>query len=72
MMRIQDNSKIKIIFLENGNAQLDILTGVRVGKAIIWYNLNYVLMYKQNGNMLFDYASDHSQKLMNLRDDILY
>jgi hypothetical protein len=72
LMRIQDNTKVKIIFLENGDAQLDILTGIRVGKAVVWYDLNYVVLFKQNGDMLFDYASDHSQKLMNLKDDILY
>jgi len=72
MLRVKDDAKVKIISLENGDAQLDILDGARVGKAIIWFDLNYVIMYKKDGNMLFDFASDHSQRLMNLRDDILY
>jgi len=72
MMRVQNNSKIKISYLENGDAQVDILSGVRVGKAFIWYPLNRVLLYKQNGNMLFDYDSDHTQRVLNIHDDILY
>ena len=71
MMRVKNNSKIKIATFENGDAQVDILSGVRVGKAIIWYDLNFVKMFKNTGDMLFDYDSDHTQKIMNLKKDIL-
>jgi len=72
MMRICSDSKVKVSFLKTGDARIDMLSGVRVGKAFIWYNLNYVVMYKANGDLLFDYDSDHTQKSMNLRRDILY
>ena len=71
-MRISNNSKAKITCLQNGDARLDILSGIRLGKAFIWFDLNYVIMYKKNGDMLFDFASDHTQRTMNLRDDILH
>jgi hypothetical protein len=71
MLRVQNDSKARIIFLEDGNAQLELLSGAKVGKAFIWFPLNYVVMYKHNGDMLFDFANDHSQKVMNLREDIL-
>jgi len=47
------------------------LDGISVGKLFIWFDLNYVKMYKKNGNMLFDFASDHLQKMMNFEKDIL-
>lgn len=72
MMRICTDSKIKVSFLKTGDARIDMLSGIKVGKAFIWYNLNYVVMYKANGDLLFDYDSDHTQKSMNLRRDILY
>ncbi len=72
MMRICTDSKIKVSFLKTGDARIDILSGIKVGKAFIWYGLNYVVMYKANGDLLFDYDSDHTQKSLNLRRDILY
>ena len=72
-MRISNNTKAKITCLQNGDARLDILSGITLGKRwVVWYDLNYVVMYKKSGDMLFDFASDHTQRTMNLRDDILY
>ncbi|MBE0638335.1 MAG: hypothetical protein IH598_07440 [Bacteroidales bacterium] len=72
MMRVDNEAKIKIVMLSSGDARLEVLSGVRVGKAIFWYNLNYVVMYRQNGNMLFDYDTDNAQQVRNLKNDILY
>ncbi len=72
MMRVGNNSKIKISYLENGDAQVDILSGVKVGKVFIWYDLNRVVLFKENGDMLFDFDSDHTQRVLNIHDDILY
>jgi hypothetical protein len=72
MMKLDNDAKIKIVMLESGDARLDILSGVRVGKALWWYDLNYIHLYKLNGNMLFDYDTDNSQQVINLRTDILY
>uniref|UniRef100_UPI0029313713 hypothetical protein n=1 Tax=Escherichia coli TaxID=562 RepID=UPI0029313713 len=56
----------------SGNAQIDILSGVMVGKAVIWYSLNYVRLFKDHGDLLFDYDRDHTQKKVNIKKDILY
>ncbi len=72
MMRINNDARIKISMLENGDARIDVLSGIRVGKAMWWYDLNYILMYKQNGDLMFDYDTDHSQTVINLKIDILY
>ena len=70
-LKIADGSQLKLTTFENGDAQVDVLQGVSVGKLFIWFDLNYVKMYKTNGNMLFDFASDHLQKMMNFKKDIL-
>ena len=71
-VKVSNNSKLKISMYNSGNAQIDILSGVQVGKAIIWYNLNYIRLFKENGDLLFDYDSEHTQKKVNMKKDILY
>ena len=71
-LRVKNNSKIKLSLYNSGNAQIDILSGVEVGKAIIWYDLNYIRLFKTSGDLLFDYDTDHTQKKMNMSKDILY
>jgi len=72
MMRVDNDAKIKIVMLDSGDARLDVISGMRVGKAIWWFTLNYVMLYHQNGNLLFDYDTDNTQAVRNLRNDILY
>jgi hypothetical protein len=72
MMRVKNDSKLKISMLESGDARIDMLSGVRVGKALWWYDLNHIILYKSNGDLLFDYDSDHEIALKNLKEDILY
>lgn len=71
-LKIENNASIKITEFKDGNAQLDVLSGISVGKAIVWYDLNFVRLLKDTGDMLFDYASDNTQKTFNLKEDILY
>jgi len=70
-LRINDGTRIRIIFLPGGDARIDILGGVKVGKAVIWYDLNFIRLFRTDGNLTFDYDTDHSQKTMNLRKDLL-
>jgi hypothetical protein len=70
-MKISHNTRVKLSLLANGDARIDILGGVKVGKSIIWYNLNYIRLYRSSGTMLFDYDSDHSQVTINVKKDLL-
>lgn len=71
-MRIQDQAKIRLRTFSDGNAQVDVLSGITVGKAFVRFKLNYIKLYKQDGNLLFDYDNDNTQVVMNLKRDILY
>ncbi|MCE1166882.1 MAG: hypothetical protein LWX70_02175 [Sphingobacteriia bacterium] len=70
-VRIKNGSKLTISQDRNGDIQFNILSGIKVGKAIVWYDLNFVKMRKTTGDLIFDYDSDHSQKQLNLKKDIL-
>jgi hypothetical protein len=70
-LKISDGTQIKITQLQDGNERLDILTGIKVGKMVIWFTLNYIQMDRTTGNLLFDYDTNHSQLNMNLKEDII-
>ena len=70
-MRIQDDAKMKIVPFENGDVEVEILDGVMVGKFFIWFDLNSVRMFQENGNLLFDYDKNHSKLRLNMKKHIL-
>jgi len=70
-VKITNNSTVSVSELAGNIFKLDVLSGIRVGKAIIWFNLNFIKLFAKNGNLLFDYANDHSQASVNLTKDIL-
>jgi len=71
-LKISNNSTIKITSFTSGDAQLDVLSGLSVGKLFIWFDLNFVTLLKGSGDLLFDYDTDHSQKTLNLKEDLLF
>ncbi|MDY0076265.1 MAG: hypothetical protein RBR87_03230 [Bacteroidales bacterium] len=70
-IKISNGAKLKITSLQNGREQIDILNGIEVGKAFIWYNLSFVQMVPDTGDLLFDYDTDHTQKVLSMKKDIL-
>jgi len=71
-LKISNESRIKITSYSSGDAQIDVMSGIKVGKLFVWFDLNYVRLLKDSGNLLFDYDTDHSQKTLNMKDDLLY
>ncbi len=71
MMRVSNDARLKVVMLESGDARIDVLSGIKVGKAVWWYGLNSITLYKSSGDLLFDYDSDHSQARKNMKKDIL-
>ncbi len=70
-IKINDGAEIKIASLQNGNEQLNILSGIEVGKGFIWYDLNFIKIIQNTGDLVFDYDTDHTQKIINMENDIL-
>ncbi|MFC2102493.1 SBBP repeat-containing protein [Bacteroidota bacterium] len=71
-LKIYHNARLKVIVLPSGDAKLIVLEGVKVGKAFIWFPLNYMKLFRLDGNVLFDYDDDHSQKMLNMKEDMLF
>ncbi len=70
-IKINDGATLKITSLPNGTERIDIISGVDVGKFVVWYTLNFVQLKHDSGDLLFDYDSDHTQTSVNLKTDIL-
>ncbi len=70
-LRLKNNTRMKITTYKGGNAQITIISGASVGQAVVRMDLNFIKMFKETGDLIFDYDSDHSQKKMNLKKDIL-
>ncbi|MCD8044356.1 MAG: hypothetical protein LUH10_14995 [Tannerellaceae bacterium] len=70
-VRIQSGSKINLRQLPSKDIKIEIIDGVKVGAAIVWFKLNHVVLYKENGDLLFDYDKNHTTKTFNLQKDIL-
>lgn len=70
-VQVKDGSRMRATVLPEDNVLVQIIDGIRVGKAFIWFKLNKVTLYRSTGNMLFDYDSDHTLKTFNLGKDIL-
>lgn len=70
-VRVKDGSRMRMVVLPDKKVQVDIIDGIEVGKAIVWFKLNKVVLYAQNGDMVFDYDKDHTLKTFNLGRDIL-
>ncbi|MBE0650040.1 MAG: hypothetical protein IH595_04280 [Bacteroidales bacterium] len=70
-IRINNGAKIKVVPLKNGNEEIDVLSGIKVGKLFVWYDLNFIQIHPKSGNLLFDYDSDHTQATINMQKDIL-
>jgi hypothetical protein len=70
-MRIDNNAMVQVSELPNGNIRVGIIYGIRVGIGPFRYTLNYVILQKETGNLLFDYKDTHSQVTYNLRNDIM-
>jgi len=70
-LKVNHGASVRLQTLQNGDMQLNVLSGIQVGKMVVWYNLNFIRLFKKDGNLLFDFNNDHTRKTYNLRRDIL-
>jgi len=71
-LKIYNDARLKVTLLPTGDARIDILDGVKVGKAFIWFKLNSMKLMRTSGDVLFDYDDDHSQVTLNMKKDMLF
>ncbi len=72
MLKVKNEANMKMVYTPEGDARIDFISGAKVGKAIVWFPLNSITVKKLNGDLIFDYAKDHSKSNMNINKDILF
>jgi len=68
-MKIKNNSNMQIVKTSENSYKISFLNGVEVGKAIVWYDLNFINL-NSDGKIIFDYDDDHTKKEMVINDII--
>ncbi len=70
-IKIDNNSKIKFVTYEDGNSRINVLNGLSFSKGVMKYDLNFIKIFKDNGDLLLDYDADNTQKKINMKKDIM-
>ena len=70
-IKIEDGASIRIVKYKSGNILVEILTGIYVGGDDYWLNMNSIKLFKESGDLLFNYDSDNSVQKINLKAQIL-
>jgi len=72
MLKVKSDANMKMVETPEGDARIEFISGAKVGKAIVWFPLNSITITKNKGDLIFDYAKDHSKSNMNINKDILF
>ena len=72
MLKIKNETNMKMVTTPEGDARIDFISGAKVGKAFVWFPLNSITVMKKTGDLIFDYAKDHSKANKNINKDILF
>ncbi len=70
-IKISNNARFKIIAYKSGNASVEVFSGIELSNGKLSYPLNQVKLYKDSGDLLLDFDTDHSQIKINLKADLL-
>ena len=70
-IKIDNEARIKIIKYKSGNVEVQVFSGVDVGVSGNWHPMNTIKLFKDTGDLLFDFDEDHVTKKLNLKKEIL-
>ncbi|OYT17854.1 MAG: hypothetical protein B7C24_00290 [Bacteroidetes bacterium 4572_77] len=70
-IKINDQARIRIVRYKSGNILVEVLSGIYVGAGDYWLDMNSIKLFKETGDLLFDFDADHSVKKLNLKSEIL-
>jgi len=70
-IKIENDARIRIVKYKSGNILVEVLSGIYVGGGDYWLNMNSIKLFKESGDLLFDFDADNSVIKLNLRAEIL-
>ncbi|NJK87110.1 MAG: hypothetical protein HC906_15185 [Bacteroidales bacterium] len=69
-LMLEDKAKMKIQYSTTSNARIDVLNGFKIGTGINWNEINFIVLDKKSGEVIFDYEN-HYRKSMPVRSQVL-
>ncbi len=70
-IKITNDARIKVIVFKSQNVKVEVLSGVYVGGGDYWLDMNSIKLFKESGDLLFDFDTDNSVQKINLKKEIL-
>ncbi|MBN2614326.1 MAG: hypothetical protein JXR71_01415 [Bacteroidales bacterium] len=70
-IKINNEARIKVIKYKSGNVEVQIFSGIDVGVPNHWFAMNTIKLFKDSGDLLFDFGENHITKKLNLKKEIL-
>jgi len=61
-LQAQHESRIKLSYI-NGNAKIDVLHGIKIGSDQVWNDLNYIILDKSTGQIIYNYNNQYRKKM---------
>ncbi len=70
-IKIGNDARIRIVKYKSGNILVEVISGIYVGGGNYWLDMNSIKLFRESGDLLFDYDIDNSVKKLNLKKEIL-
>ncbi len=70
-IKIGNDARIRIVKYKSGNILVEVISGIYVGGGNYWLDMNSIKLFKETGDLLFDFDTDNSVKKLNLKKEIL-
>ncbi len=70
-IKINNDARIRIVKYKSGNILVEVLSGIYVGGGNYWLDMNSIKLFKESGDLLFNFDTDNSVKKLNLKNEIL-
>lgn len=68
---IHDNARFRIHNYQTGNLKLTVINGVEYKSIIRKFDINYLKVFRVNGDILIDYGKKHDQRIISTKPDIV-
>ncbi len=70
-IKIGNDARIRIVRYKSGNILVEVLSGIYVGGGKHWLDMNSIKLFKDSGDLLFNFDIDNSVKKINLKTELL-
>lgn len=70
-IKISNDARIRIVRYKSGNILVEVLSGIFAGKGNYWLDMNSIKLFKESGDLLFNFDTDNSVKKLNLKKELL-